>query len=69
MVNLRCQIAHLIEHILNKYPVARGGITDQHVGNSTDQIAVPDDGAARQVCGQEGTTLFINSFVSLGIAS
>jgi len=32
------------EHILNKNPVARGGIADQHVGHGTDQLAVLDDG-------------------------
>jgi hypothetical protein len=34
-----------------------------------DDLAVLNDRATAHECGQVGTTLFINSFVSLGIAS
>ena len=34
------------------------GIVDQHVGDRTDKLAVLNDGAARHVCGQVGTTVF-----------
>jgi hypothetical protein len=33
--HLRC-----IQHILNKYAAAAGGITDQHVGDGADELAV-----------------------------
>ena len=49
---LPCQIFHLTEHILNKYPIPRGGIIDQHVRHRTDNLAVLNDRAARQECGQ-----------------
>ena len=60
---------HLPQHILNEDPVPRRGIADQHVGHGAHELAVLDDGGAAHECGQVGTTLFINSFVSLGIAS
>jgi hypothetical protein len=39
------------------------------VGDRADQAAVLNEGRAAHECVQIGTTLFINSFVSLGIAS
>ena len=47
-----------IQHILNENSVSRGGIIDEDVGNRADELAVPDEGAAAQVCGQERTTIF-----------
>jgi len=35
LVNLRCQIAHLTQHILNENAVSRGGVIDEHVGHHT----------------------------------
>ena len=57
------------QHIFNENAVARGGIVDEDVCHRADELAVLNDWAARHECGQVGTTLFINSFVSLGIAS
>jgi len=37
---LRCQISHLIEHILNENTVPAGGIIDQNVCNRADELAV-----------------------------
>ena len=55
---LSCEIAHLIQHILNKYAVSGGRIVDQHVGDGTDELAVLHDGRAAHECGQERTTKF-----------
>ena len=60
----RHQIPHLCEHILYKNSVADGGIADQHVGHSSDQLAVLDNGAARHECVQVGTTVFNKKFKS-----
>ena len=49
-----------VEHILNKYSVARGGIVDEHVRYRADQLAVLNDRRAAHECGQEGTTVFYN---------
>jgi len=46
------------EHILDKYPVARGGVVDQHVRDRSDELAILDDGGARYEFGQVGTTIF-----------
>ena len=62
-------LRHLTQHILNEYPVPRRGVADEDVGHGAHDLAVLTDGRARHECGQVGTTLFINSFVSLGIAS
>ena len=45
------------EHIFDKDAVARGGVVDQHVRHSSYQLAVLNDGRARQVCVQIGTTI------------
>ena len=58
-----------IQHIFNENAVARGGVVDENMGHSPHELAVLDNRRAAQECGQVGTTLFINSFVSLGIAS
>ena len=42
---------HIGEHILNENAVARGGVVDHHVGDGADELAVPDQGAAAQMCG------------------
>ena len=49
---LRCQISHLIEHILNKNAVAGGGIVYEHVCHRSHQLTVLNYGAAAQECGQ-----------------
>ena len=54
-----CQHRHIDQHILGKDPVARGGVIDQDVGHGADELAVLNDRAARQVCGQLRTTSFI----------
>ena len=41
-----------VQHIFNKDAVARGGIVDKDVGDRPDELAVLDDRAARQECGQ-----------------
>ena len=41
-----------VQHIFNENSVPRGGIVDQNVGYSTDELAVLNDGAARHECGQ-----------------
>ena len=46
------------KHILKEDVVARGRIVDQHMGDSTHVLAVLNDRATRQGCGQEGTTKF-----------
>ena len=58
-----------IQHIFNENSVSGCRIVDEDVGDRADELAVLDDGATRHECVQVGTTLFINSFVSLGIAS
>ena len=50
------------QHILNENSVTRGGVVDEHVRHSSDELAVLDDGAARQECGQVGTTVFNEKF-------
>ena len=37
-----------VQHILNENAVARGGIVDEHVRNRADELAVLNDGRARQ---------------------
>ena len=54
-----------IEHILNKNSVPRGGVADQHVRDRADELAILDDRAAAQVCGQERTTVFCKIFIKL----
>ena len=58
ILHLRCQIAHLPQHILNEYTIPRGGIVDEDVGDSSHELAVLYDGRATHECGQEGTTKF-----------
>ena len=36
-----------VEHILDEDTVARGGVVDEHVGDSTDELTVLNDGRAR----------------------
>ena len=57
------QIAHLIQHIFNKYSVPRGGIVDEDVGDSSHELAVLNDWRAAQVCDQERTTKFVSFFI------
>ena len=40
------EVAHLIQHILNKNAVPRSGIVDEDVCDSSDKLAVLDDRAA-----------------------
>ena len=49
---LSCRDRHADQHVFHKDPVAHGGIVDQHVRYRADKLAVLDDGAAAQVCGQ-----------------
>ena len=53
---LLCRIAHLVQHILNKYTVSAGGVAYEHVGNRAYELAVLNDRRAAHECGQEGTT-------------
>ena len=46
------QVPHLGEHFLDEDAVAHGGVVDELVGDGTDQLAVLQNGRARQVCGQ-----------------
>ena len=41
-----------IEHIFNENSVARRRIVDENVSDGTDELAVLNDWAARQECGQ-----------------
>ena len=59
MRGLPCKIPHLIQHILNKDPVPRCRIVDQHVRDRADELAVLNNGLAAHKCGQEGTTKFV----------
>ena len=43
---------HVDQHVFEEDPISRGGIVDQHVGDGTDDLAVLDDGASAQECGQ-----------------
>ena len=56
------RVCHIGEHILNENAIPRGGIVDHHVGHCADQAPVLNDGAARQECGQVGTTNFIKKY-------
>ena len=47
-----CFLPRLVEHIFDKNAVARGGIVDEHMGNSSYDLSVLDDRAARHECGQ-----------------
>ena len=38
------EVAHLIQHVVNKYSVPRGGVVDQDMGDRTDELAVLDQG-------------------------
>ena len=49
---LSCRDRHADQHVFHKDPVAHGGIVDQHVGDCSHDLAVLDNGAAAQVCGQ-----------------
>ena len=40
------EVTHPIQHILDEDAVPRGGIIDQYVGHSADQLAVLNNGAA-----------------------
>ena len=62
MVNLRSQISHLPQHILNENAVPCGGVVYKHVGDRSDKLAVLNNGAAAHECGQEGTTAFHGHF-------
>ena len=42
---------HIGEHIFDKNAIPRGGVVDHHVGDRADELAVPDQGAAAQMCG------------------
>ena len=44
------------KHIFRKDGVALGGIIDQHVGNSTDELTVLDNGTAAHECVKQDTT-------------
>ena len=37
------QIAHLIQHIFNENAISRGGVIDEHVRHSADELAVLND--------------------------
>ena len=41
-----------IQHIFNKYAVSRGGVVDENVRHSSDELSVLNDWAARHECGQ-----------------
>ena len=62
MVNLRCQISHLGEHILNEDAVSDGGVVHHHVSDRTHKLAVLNDRRAAHECGQEETTVFNEKF-------
>ena len=53
-----------VEHIFNENSVARGGVVYEDVGDSAYEFAVLDDGATRQVCGQQRTTKFVIFFMA-----
>ena len=44
------------EHVLDKYPISRGGIVDEDVGHGSHQLAVLNDGGAGHECGQQRAT-------------
>ena len=46
------QISHLIQHILNKYPIPHRRFVDHNVGDSSHELAVLDYRATAQACGQ-----------------
>ena len=41
-----------VEHIFNENAVPRGGIVDENMGHRSHELAVLDNGATVQVCGQ-----------------
>ena len=54
-----------IQHIFDEDAVAACGIIDQHVRDSTYELAVLDNGAAAHECGQERTTKFMKKCFSV----
>ena len=65
---LRCprhRHLHGVEHILDKDPVPRGGIADQHMRDRADKPPVLNDRDAEHECGQERTTVFCKIFIKL----
>ena len=52
-----------IQHILNENAIPRGGIVYKHVRHRAHELAVLDNRRARQVCGQERTTVFNKKFI------
>ena len=54
------------QHIFNENSVARGGIVDEDVGDSSYELAVLDDGRAAHECVQEGT-IFNRNFMIIFI--
>ena len=64
-----CQVAHLVEHIFDEDAIPRGGVVDQNVSNSSNELAVLNDGRAAQVCGQVRTTNFVIFFIKFLAAS
>ena len=53
-----------IQHILYKYSIPLGWLGYHHMGDSSDELAVLNDGAAAHECGQVGTTVFNKKFKS-----
>ena len=54
------EVAYLIQHILNKYAVALGGVVYRDVSHRSNELSVLDNWRAAHECGQEGTTHFYN---------
>ena len=54
---------HIGEHILNENAIPRGGVVDHHVGDRADELAVPDQGAAAQMCVQSRTSFMKKHFL------
>ena len=52
------QVAHLIQHIFNEDPVARGGVVHKDMSHSAHQLAVLNDRTAGHECVKADTTLF-----------
>ena len=53
------------KHIFNENPVPRGGIVDEHVRDSSHELAVLNDRATRHECVQVGTTHLYKLLITL----
>ena len=61
----RCQISHLIQHILNENSISHCRIIDEDVGDRADNLAVLNNRRAAHEGVQVGTTFLNGKFTKI----